>query len=99
MVAVHPAPSLNVDSVPMQWLQCHRWWMQYVVTEDAVLTKVDAACCDVGCSGHEGGCSDPAVVAVPTSVSLNVDAVPIHWMHCPTRWMQHAETEDAVPRR
>ena len=42
MVAVPPALSLNVDAVPMHWLQCDRRWMQFVVTEDALLTKVDA---------------------------------------------------------
>ena len=50
------------------------------MTKDAVLTKVDAPCCDVGCSAHEGGCSDSAMVAVPPAVSLNVDAVLKHWM-------------------
>ena len=48
MVAVHTAPSLNVDSVHMQWLQCHQRGMKYVVRQDAVLTKVDAACFHVG---------------------------------------------------
>ena len=43
MVAVPPALSLNVDAVPMQWLQCERSLMLYVVTEDAMLTKVDTA--------------------------------------------------------
>src|SRR3712207_7243315 len=33
VLAVRPAPSLNVDSMHMQWFQCHRWWMQYIVTE------------------------------------------------------------------
>ena len=28
VVAVPPALSLNVDALPMQWLQCHRMWMQ-----------------------------------------------------------------------
>ena len=36
VVAVHPVPSLNVDSVPMRWLQCLQSWMHYVVMEDAV---------------------------------------------------------------
>ena len=90
MVAVHTAISLNVDSVPMQRIQFHRVWMQYIVMEDAVLTKVDAACCDVGCTAQEGGCSDRAVDAVP----MKVDAVIMQllrcllsgsrmWMHCP----------------
>ena len=47
----------------------------------AVSLKVDAVCCVGGSSGHEGGCSDPAVVSVHTAVSLNVDAVNKQWMH------------------
>ena len=39
--------------------------MEYVVTDDAVPTKLDA--------------------------------VPMHWMHCPIGWMQYVVTEDAVP--
>ena len=31
---------------------------------DAVYHKVNAVCCDGGCSAHEGGCSVPPVVAV-----------------------------------
>ena len=42
VVAVPPALSLNVNAVPRHWLQCHRRWMQFVVTEDAVPMKVDA---------------------------------------------------------
>ena len=33
--------------------------------------------------------------AVPTKV----DAVPMPWMTCPTRWMQYAMTENAVPMK
>ena len=36
------------------------------------------------------------MVAVPPTVSLNVDAVPMQCMQCPTRWMQHVVREDAV---
>ena len=42
MVAVLPALSGNVDAVPCQWMQCHTSWMQYVVTEDAVVMKLEA---------------------------------------------------------
>ena len=42
MVAVPTAVSLNLDAVPMQWMQCPPTCMQYVVTEDAVPMKVDA---------------------------------------------------------
>ena len=38
----------------------------------------------------------PAVVAVPTALSWNVDAVVMQWMQCPTRWMQYVVMEDAV---
>ena len=96
MVAVNSTPSLNVNSVRMQWLQCHLRWMQYVVTEDAVLTKVDAARCDAGCSAHEGGCSVAAVVAVPHALSLNLDAVPMQWLQCQSSQMLHFVTEDAM---
>ncbi len=33
---------MNVDAVPIQWMQCPTRWMQYVVMEDAVPMKVDA---------------------------------------------------------
>ena len=56
---------------------------------DAVSHKVDALCCAGGCSAHEGGCSDPAVVAVLTAVSqdlavvpMNVDAVILQGSQC-----------------
>ena len=39
------------------------------------------------------------MVLVPTAVLLNEDAVPMQWMHCPTRWMQYVVTEDAVPMK
>ena len=42
MVAEPTAVSLNVDAVPMQWMQCPTMCMQYVVMEDAVPMKVDA---------------------------------------------------------
>ena len=42
MVVVPPGLSLNLDAVPMQWLQFQRSWMLYVVMEDSMLTKVDA---------------------------------------------------------
>ena len=62
-----------------------------------MLTMVYAECYAVGCSAHEGGCSDPAMVAVATALSPNVDAVPMHWMHCATMLVQYVVTEDAVP--
>ena len=58
--------------------------------------KVDAVCHDVLCSYHEGGCSVPAVPAVPPSLSENVDAVVLQWMQCPTRRMQYVMTDEAV---
>ena len=65
----------------------------------AVSLKVDAVCCDRGCSAHEGGCSDPAVVEVPHAGSLNENAVPLQWIQCPTRWMQYANMDDALPMK
>ena len=58
---------------------------------------MDAVRCVGGCSALEGGCSDPAMVAVPHAVSLNLEAVLMQCMQCPKRWMQHVVTEDAVP--
>ena len=39
----------------------------------------------------------PVVVAVPPSVSLNTNAVPMQWMQSTKRWMWYVVTEDAVP--
>ena len=39
------------------------------------------------------------MVAVPTALSEKVDAVPRHWMQCPTMCMQKLVTEDAVLMR
>ena len=36
------------------------------------------------------------MVAVPPTISLNVDAVP---MQCPTRWIQYVVMEDAGPMK
>ena len=63
---------------------------------DAVSHKADAVCFVRGCSDHEGGCGEPAVVAAPPTVSLNEDAVSMQCMQCPTRWMRYAVTEDTV---
>ena len=54
MFAVPHAVSLNVDCGPR--------------AVDAVSYKVDALCCHGGCSAHEAGYSDPAVVAVPACI-------------------------------
>ena len=66
---------------------------------DEVSQKVDAVCCHGECSAHEGGCSDPAVVAGLPAISLNVDALLMQCMQCPTRWMQHVVTYNAVPMK
>ena len=42
MVVVPTAVSLNLYSVPMQWMQCPTRWMEYVVMDKAVHLKVDA---------------------------------------------------------
>ena len=69
----------------MQWVQCPTRWMHYVMSDDAVPMKVDERIlqwlqCPLQflrmwmqwlCTG----CSEPAVVAVPTALSLNFDAV------------------------
>ena len=65
---------------------------------DEVAHKVGAVCCDGGCSAHEGAFSVAAVVAVLSACSLNLEAVLMQCMQCHTRWMQHAVTEDALPR-
>ena len=44
-------------------------------------------------------CSFAAVVAEPTPVSPNVDAVPMLRLQCDPRWMQHVMTDDAVPMK
>ena len=82
---------LKVEAVPMQWMQCPctgciaacivREFGCSAQAMDAEPHKVDAICCDRGCSAHEGGCSDHAVVAVSPAVYLNVDAV---LMQCPS---------------
>ena len=66
---------------------------------DAVSHNVRAVCSDRGCSSHEGGCCVPGVVAVHTAFAENMDAVPSHWMQCPTRRMQYVLLEDAVPMK
>ena len=38
------------------------------------------------------------MVADP-QLSLNMDAVPMQWMHCPTMCMQDVVTWDAVPMK
>ena len=48
------------------------------------------------CSATSRGCSVSAVVAVPPTLSGNVNAVVMQWMQCPTRCMQYVVTEDAV---
>ena len=39
------------------------------------------------------------MVAVPTALSENVEALPRHWMQCLTRCIQYVVTEDAVSMR
>ena len=36
------------------------------------------------------------MVAVPPAVYLNVDAVLMQWMQCPSRWMPYDVLEDSV---
>ena len=42
VVAMLPALSGIVDAVPRQVMQCPTRWMQYFMTDDAVLMKMDA---------------------------------------------------------
>ena len=65
----------------------------------AVSLKVDAVCCVGGSSGHEGGCSDPAVDAVPPTGSLNENVVPLQWIECPIRWMEYVMWDDSLPMK
>ena len=51
-----------------------------------------------GCA-TSAGCSVPAVLAVPPTLSSNVDAVVMQWMQYPTRWMQYVVMEDAGPMK
>ena len=67
----------------MQWMHCPSIWLAYVVMEDSVNMKEDAVIrqsLQCNCSETSAGCSIPAVVAVPRSVSMNVDAVLMQWM-------------------
>ena len=42
-------------------------------------------------------CRDPAVVAVPPALSLNLDAVSMQWLKCQRSWMLYVLMEDAMP--
>ena len=80
------AGPMMVDAVMLQWLQCPLQFPECGCSAHAVVAvshKVDVVCCDGRCSAHEGGCSEPEVVAVPPEVYLKVDAVVMQWMQCP----------------
>ena len=91
---VRNAVHQQCDFSCMQWT-CSGFRAHCIVPErgcsahavDAVFHNVHAVCCDRGCTAHECGCCVPAVVAVCTALSENVDAVPRHWMQCPTMQM------------
>ena len=96
------AVPMKVDVVNLQWLQCPRHFLECGCSGqavDEVSHKADAVCFVRGCSAHVGGSAEPAVLMVPPRVSLNVHAVPMQCMQCPTRWRQYVVTEDAVPRK
>ena len=63
---------------------------------DAVSQIAQALCLDRGCSAHEVGCSDPAVVVVPPAVYKKLDAVLMPRMQCPSRWMPYDVLKDSV---
>ena len=50
-----------------------------------------------GFSAHDGGCGEPAVVAVPPALYQNLDAVLMQWIQCATRWLSYVVREDALP--
>ena len=88
-VSKEEAVPMKVDAVSLQWLQCTLHVHEYGCSAHAVYAvahKVDAVCCDGGCSTHEDGCSVAAVVAVSPAMSCNVDAVLMQWIQCPTMW-------------
>ena len=73
----------------------------YVEMEDSVIMKEDAGILQslkCPCSATSAGCSVPAVVAVPRSVSLNAAALPMQWMQSIKSWLPYVVTEDAVPK-
>ena len=85
-VLTEDAVPMKGDAVSLQWLQGPGHVLECGCSAhsvNAVAHHVHKVCCDGGCSAHESLCSDPAVVAVHPAVSLNVDAVPRHWMQCP----------------
>ena len=90
---------MNGDAVPMQCLQWDTRCMPYVVMEDSVPMKDDTVILQsLQCTGRatSSGCRVPAGFAVPPAVYLNVDAVPMWWMQCPTRWIPYVVMEDRV---
>ena len=101
-VLMEDAVPMKVDAVLMQWMQFPSRWMPYVVMEDSVIMKENAVILQslqCTCSAISAGCNVPAVVAVPTSVSLKVSAVPTQWMQCTLRFMPYVVMGDAVSMR
>ena len=59
--------------------------------------KVEAICCDGGCSAHEGGCCAHAVDEVSQrcmqyamtedAMPMKVEAVILQWMQCPMQFL------------
>ena len=100
MVSVPPAVYMNVDAVLIQRMLCPSRWMPYFVMEDSVIMKEEAVILQslqCTCSAISAGCTVSAVVAVPRSVSLNVDAVSMQWMQSSKIWLLYSVTEDLVP--
>ena len=101
-VVTEDAVHMKADAVTLQWLQDPSIALECGCrghAVDAVSHKVDAVCFVRGCSSHESGCRELSLVAVPPTVSLNVDAVPMQCMQCSTWWMRYAGMEDAVPMK
>ena len=73
----------------MKCMLCPTMWMQYDLTEDAVTMKLDPVSLkrlQCACSATSAGCSVAAVVAEPTAVSLNVDAVDAVYHNVEALW-------------
>ena len=86
--ALPAALSQNVAAVPMQWMQCAKMWMQYVMTDDAVPTKVDALC--MLWMHSPSRCMQ--YVVTDDAVLMKVDALILQWLNCHLHswgmWMQ-----------
>ena len=66
-VVMEDAVPVKVAAVILPWLQCPLQFPECGCRDQAIVAvshKVDALCCARGCNYNEGGCSDPAEVAL-----------------------------------